>query len=162
MSKKEEAIALRFLEVLESIACSLKKIAGQHKPAVSATLVFQNSEGEPMDLSAHVNDVPGIAIFQEFDGPGGTGNPVPAIGPVSFVSDTPAVATVDPATGQLTYISAGTAKITGTDAGNGLTASATLTLNASVAPAQSATLTLQPGVPSSPAAAKAMDLRRRQ
>ena len=151
-----------FMRQLKRIEDLLQQIVGkQQKRAVSATLVFQNSEGKNMDLSAHVNDVPGIAIFQEFDGPGGTGNPVPAIGPVSFTSDTPAVATVDPVTGQLTYLSAGTAKITGTDAGNGLTASPMLTLNASVQPAQSATLPLQPGVPSA-SAQKPMDLRRRQ
>jgi hypothetical protein len=109
----------------------------------SAVLFFRTSEGDFMDLTAHVNDKPGKAIFTEFDGLSGTGNKVPPVGAVGWTSSDPTVATVDPATGALVYLKAGTATITGTDAGNSLTASAVLTLIASVA--VSATVTLQPG-----------------
>lgn len=96
-----------------------------------------------MPLTVHLNDKPGIASYQEFDGPGGTGNKVPPTGAVAYASDAPAVATVDPATGQLAYLSAGVATISGSDGGN-LPASDVLTVVASVA--VSATLTLNPGV----------------
>lgn len=94
-------------------------------------------------LTVHLNDAPGTAVFTEFDGTNGTGNIVPAIGPVIFGSDNPSVATVDANTGALTYVSAGVANISGTDAGNGLTDSSALTVSAAVA--VSATLTLVPG-----------------
>ena len=96
-----------------------------------------------MPLTVHLNDAPGSAVFQEFDGLNGTGNKVPAIGPVTFASDNTAVATVDPNTGALGYIGAGIANISGTDAGNSLTASDALTVTANLA--VSATTTLLPG-----------------
>ena len=83
------------------------------------------------------------AVFTEFTGPGGTGVTIPPIGAVSFASDNAAVATVDPASGIATGVSAGTANISGTDAGNSLTASDVLTVTAAPPPvAQSATLVL--------------------
>ena len=108
--------------------------------AQSATLTLN---GETMPLTVHLNDAPGQAVFTEFDGLNGTGNKVPPIGPVTFTSSSPATAIVDPNTGSLTYVAAGTTIITGTDAGNSLTASDTLTVTANVA--VSATLTLVPG-----------------
>lgn len=96
-----------------------------------------------MPLSVHLSDKPGSAVFAEFTGANGTGVKVPPVGAVTFASDTPATATVDPNTGALTYIAAGTAVISAKDAGNGLAASDTLTVVADVA--TSATLTLVPG-----------------
>ena len=84
------------------------------------------------------------AVFQEWDGPAGTGNKVPNAGPTAFTSDNPAVATVDAASGAVTAVGAGTANITGTDPVNSLTASDVLTVTGPVAgPPVSATLTLQ-------------------
>lgn len=116
-----------------------------HKPkALSAILFFKTQNGETsMPLTVHINDVPGVASFQEFSGPSGTGIVVPPVGAVTFASDNPAVATVDPTSGALAYISAGTANISGSDAGNALTASDVLTVSA--ATAVSAVLTLTPG-----------------
>jgi uncharacterized protein YjdB len=94
-------------------------------------------------LTVHLNDRPGSAVYQEFDGLNGTGNKVPPVGAVVYASDNPAVAVVDPATGALVYVSAGTAVISASDNGN-FPASDTLTVVASVA--QSATLTLTAGV----------------
>jgi len=134
------------IEVMAKILGAIESELHQllHGKAVSAVLKFVDSKGALManSQSVHINDAPGSVLFQEFDGQNGSGNLVPAIGPVSFVSDNPAVATVDPNTGQLAYISAGSANITGTDAGNGLTAS--LALSISNAVAQSATLTFVP------------------
>ena len=96
-----------------------------------------------MPLTVHVNDVPGVAIYQEFDGPNGTGNMVPPTGTVAYKSDNPSVATVDATTGQLAYLSAGDTTISADDSGN-LPASDLLTVVASVA--VSSTMTLQPGV----------------
>lgn len=81
-----------------------------------------------MDLTALVTDKPKMARFTEFDGPGGTGNIVPPVGKVAFESSDPTVATVDAATGQLAYFKAGSTVITGSDDGNALNASGTLTL----------------------------------
>lgn len=84
------------------------------------------------------------SLFQEWTGPNGTGTVVPNAGAPAFVSDNPAVATVDPASGVATGVSAGTANISGTDPANSLTASDVLTVNAVATPAVSATLTLSP------------------
>lgn len=96
-----------------------------------------------MPLTVHINDTPGSASFQEFSGAGGTGIVVPPVGAVTFASDNTAVATVDPTSGLLAYLSAGVANISGSDAGNSLTASDVLTVSA--ATAVSAVLTLTPG-----------------
>jgi uncharacterized protein YjdB len=87
----------------------------------------------------HVNGNGAVAVFTEFDMPGGTGNVVPPIGPVTFASDNTAVATVD-SNGNCAAVAPGTANISATDAGNSLTASDVLTVTA--APAVSATLVL--------------------
>jgi hypothetical protein len=85
------------------------------------------------------------SLFQEWTGPSGTGTVVPNAGAPAFTSDNPAVATVDPASGVATGVSAGTANITGVDPANNLTASDVLTVNTvAPPPAQSATLTLTP------------------
>lgn len=91
------------------------------------------------NITVHINDAPSTAVFTEFSGANGTGIAVPPVGAVAFVSDNPAVCTVDPASGLLGYVSAGTANITGADAGNSLTASGAVTVSAAVA--QSATVT---------------------
>jgi len=83
------------------------------------------------------------SLFQEWTGPNGTGTVVPNAGAIAYTSSNPAVATVDPASGVATGVSAGTASITGTDPVNNLTASDTLTVIAPPPPpAVSATLTL--------------------
>src|SRR5271155_3786881 len=105
-------------------------------PAKSATLHFK---GASMPATILVGAT-ATAVFTEFTGPGGTGVTIPPIGAVSFPSDNPAIATVDPASGIATGVSAGTANISGTDAGNSLTASDVLTVTAAVA--ESATLVL--------------------
>jgi len=114
-------------------------------PAKSATLSLITLKGATtMPLKAHVNDKPGIASYQEFDGPNGSGNKVPPTGTVTFTSSDPTVATVDSSTGQLVYLAIGTTTISGVDSGTGLSATDDLTLIASVA--VSAVLTLTPGV----------------
>lgn len=83
------------------------------------------------------------ATFLEWSGAGGTGVQVAPVGAVTYASDTVAVATVDPNTGIATGVSAGTANISGVDAGNSLTASDVLTVTAAPPPvAVSATMIL--------------------
>lgn len=96
-----------------------------------------------MPLTVHLNDTPGSAKYQEFDGSAGAGNKVPPTGVVAYSSDAPTVATVDASTGALTYVGAGSATISASDGGN-LPASDVLTVVASVA--VSSTLTLSAGV----------------
>lgn len=120
----------RIEELLREFRWMLREILDRlPRKAVSSTLTLN---GENMPLTVHVNDKPQAAIYQEFDGPSGTGNKVPPTGAVAYSSDTPAVATVDPSTGQLAYLSAGTATISASDGGN-LPASDVLTVIASVA-----------------------------
>jgi hypothetical protein len=140
--KRADSALERIAHELHEIAHLLRRLVGKH--AQSATLSFITSQGETiMPLTVHLNDKPGTAKYQEFDGLAGTGNKVPPTGVVAYASDTPTVATVDPVTGALVYVSAGTAKISASDGGN-LPASDVLTVVASVA--VSATLTLNPGV----------------
>ena len=80
------------------------------------------------------------SLFQEWSGPNGTGTVLPNAGAPAFASDNTAVATVDPASGVVTGVSAGTANISGTDSVNNLAASDVITVTAPAA--QSATLTL--------------------
>jgi hypothetical protein len=138
----EKHFERKVLEILRRIEWCL---CHKQKPvAVSSTLSLITESGETdMPLTVHVNDVPGTALFQEWSGLSGTGIVVPPIGTVSYASDTPTVATVDPASGQLAYISAGTATISGADSGNTMTASDILTVSAALA--ASATMTLTPG-----------------
>jgi hypothetical protein len=93
-----------------------------------------------MPLTLHVTSKGFSSNFQEWTGPNGSGVNVKPIGPVSYVSSDPTIATVDPATGVGASAGVGTATITGTDAGNSLTASDTVTVIAD--PAVSATLGL--------------------
>lgn len=82
------------------------------------------------------------ALLHEFDGLNGTGNELAPIGPVSYSSSDPTIATVDPSSGLVTAVAPGTVTITGTDAGNGLSASDSVSDSAVVA--QSATLVITP------------------
>lgn len=83
------------------------------------------------------------SLFQEWTGPNGTGTVVPNAGAIQYTSDNPAVATVDPSSGVVTGVSAGSANITGTDPANSLSASDSVTVNTPPPPpAVSATLTL--------------------
>jgi hypothetical protein len=122
------------------ISLLLKKVNG--KP-VSSTISIITIKGALTMLTVHVNDKPGTAKYQEFDGPNGTGNKVPPTGVVAYVSSDPTVATVDPSTGQLAYLAAGSTTISASDGGN-LPASDVLTVTA--AAAVSSTMTLSPGV----------------
>jgi len=83
-----------------------------------------------------------VAVLHEFSGLNGTGAELAPIGPVSYVSSDPSVATVDAASGLITAVAAGTATIVGTDAGNGLSASDSVSDTPLVA--QSATLVITP------------------
>jgi hypothetical protein len=94
-----------------------------------------------MPLTVKLADVAGTAAYQEWDGPNGTGNHVPASGTVTYSSDDPSVATVDAHTGQLAYVAIGSTTIRASDSGT-LPASDVLTITSNGA---SATLTLNPG-----------------
>jgi hypothetical protein len=135
------------VDLLREIKRLLERILHLLEPspvAVSSTLSFVLPQGgvTTMPLTVNLTDVPGVAVYAEFDV---NGNPVAATGTVAYSSDTPAVATVDPVSGQLAYIAAGTAVISASDSGN-LPASDVLTVNgAVVSTAVSSTLTLIPG-----------------
>ena len=78
--------------------------------------------------------------FTEFSGPNGTGDVLPAAGPINYASDNPGVGTVD-ASGNVTAVAAGTCNISGQDSVNGLTASDVLTVEAEVAQSATGVLT---------------------
>jgi hypothetical protein len=140
----EELLEAIFIEDSE-IGQELRELLERHShDAVSSTLTFLNSKGETMDLTVHVNDKPGTAVYQEFDGANGTGNKLlPPMGAIVYASSDSTVATVDPSTGALAYLQSGTTTISASDRGN-LPASAVLTVVA--AAAVSSTMTLNPGV----------------
>jgi hypothetical protein len=140
--KHENEHLERELECVKQLVLRILNIL-QPEQDRSAILTFVNENGEIMPLSVHLKDAPGQAVFTEFDGLNGTGNKVPSIGPVTFSSSNTATATVDTNTGALAYLAAGTATISGTDAGNSLTASDVLTVTSGTA--ISATLTLVAG-----------------
>jgi len=69
--------------------------------------------------------------FTEWSGPNGTGTIEAPIGTVTYASDNIGVGRVD-ATGAVTAFGVGTCNISGTDPGNGLTASDVLTVTGAV------------------------------
>jgi len=91
----------------------------QHRRAIRAKLFF---EGDFMPLSLAVGKT-ATAVLTEFDA---AGNVVPAVQPPVYTSDNTAVATVSG--NQITAVSQGTANITGTDPGDTLSASDSLTV----------------------------------
>lgn len=107
----------------------------------SATLRYQTSPGvTPMPLlNLNVGETAN-PLFQEWDGPGGSGNNVPVTNPVNYTSSNPAVLTADPSTGVATAVSNGQATVTGTDSGNGLSASSDFQVGPVAQPPVSATL----------------------
>jgi Immunoglobulin domain/Bacterial Ig-like domain (group 2) len=129
--------------------------------AQSSVLFFKDKQGDLlMNVSVHLNDPALAAILIEFDGPNGTGNQVASVGPTSYTSSDPTVATVDPNTGNLTYLKQGQTTITGKNSGNGMTASGILTIISGVAQsavlefvAQSGGTTGPPAITTQPSAA---------
>jgi len=83
-----------------------------------------------------------VAVLHEFSGLNGTGSELRVVGPVSYTSSDPSVATVDAASGLITAVTTGEATITGLDSGNGLSASDSVSDTPLVA--QSATLVITP------------------
>ena len=82
------------------------------------------------------------AVLHEWTGAGVSGSEVAPIGPVTYSSSDTTIASIDPATGIASGLAAGTVTLTGSDAGNGL--SATDTLGVVGAVAVSATLVITP------------------
>src|SRR5208282_204866 len=116
---------------IEHALCEIISILNRPQ---SATLKVNNREtlflvgAKPMPATILVGGT-ASSLFQEWTGPSGTGTVVPPAGAPAFTSSNPAVATVDPASGLATGVSAGTAVITGTDPVNNLSASDTLIVN---------------------------------
>lgn len=132
-SISESHLLRHILHYVREIARDLRK-----KRIVSATLTF----GGTMPANIQVGQT-ATATYLEWSGPNGTGTQEAPVGAVTYASDTPSVATVDPNTGIATGVAAGSANISGVDAGTGLTASDVLTVVAAPPPPpQSATLTL--------------------
>jgi uncharacterized protein YjdB len=143
------------IRLLREILKEVKRIRHEfpNGKAESATLTFKGDSDMPATILVGAT---ATATFLEWTGPNGTGSQIAPVGPVTYASDNTAVATVDPNTGIATGVSAGTANISGTDAGNNLTASDVLTVTAVPPPvAVSATLTLVAN-----ASAKAQATRR--
>lgn len=104
---------------LHEIAHLLRHLLGKH--AKFATLVIQDLKGNRLMPATLPVGKTATAVLHEFVTAGGA--EVAPIGPVGYVSSDPAIATVDPASGLITAVAAGVATITGTDAGNSLSAS---------------------------------------
>lgn len=103
--------------------------------------------GAPVSLTVGNGTVQ--ASVQEFL----NGNPEPNNGPISYASDTPSVATVDPVAGVVTPVAAGVANISAADSANQLTDSVAVTVLAGGPPPpvlnNSMTLTIPPQASSS-------------
>jgi hypothetical protein len=147
----EQRLLQDIVRLLQQILAVVSHPAGPK--AQSSTLFFVNSKGEfLMDVTVHINDAPLRAFLAEFLGPNGTGTPVAGIGPTSYTSSDPTVATVDPVTGNLVYLKEGQTTIVGLNAGNQLTNSGILTIISGVA--QSSVLQFLAQLAPAPAAAR--------
>jgi len=89
--------------------------------ATFATLVISDLKGNVLMPATLAVGATATAVLHEFVSQGGA--EVKPIGPVSYSSSDASIATVDPASGLITAVAAGVATITGTDAGNNLSAS---------------------------------------
>jgi uncharacterized protein YjdB len=100
-----------------------------------------------MPATIHVNGHGASSVFTEFDAPGGTGNKVPPIGPVTFSSSDTTVATVD-GNGNIAAIApGGPVTITATDTGTpipSIMATDTVTVTAAVAVSATLAVTANP------------------
>lgn len=142
--KRGKHLLEKLIHEVEELEEEVEKLEDLLKPkkARSSTLSFKNSTGETtMPLTVHLNDAPVTALFEEFAGLNGTGQKVPPTGTVLYKSDNEAVATVDAATGALSYVAEGQANISADDSGN-LPASDLIIVTAAVA--KSSTLTFVP------------------
>jgi len=76
------------------------------------------TRGIPMPFIVHLHDPqPAVAVYKQFD-ISGYEIPPSSTGAVTYTSSDPTVATVDAATGVLTYIKGGITTITASDNGN--------------------------------------------
>jgi hypothetical protein len=106
----------QILEVLERIERRLKEFSRFNTPRSAILTIASGIQGDDMPATIQVGGSGAKAIYQEFDGPNGTGNPVKPVGTVAFASDNPSVATVDQQ-GNVTAVSPGTANISASDSG---------------------------------------------
>lgn len=144
----------QFFEDIHRLAKAVEKIAHcvchPASKAVSATLTFKGANNMPLSIVAGQAF---SALYQEFKA---DGTIAPPSGAVTYLSDNPAVATVDPASGAGMGVSAGIANISANDAGlpsPGLPASDALTVTAAVGGAVSSTMTLSSDAVAAPKAA---------
>lgn len=112
------------------------------KKPISATLTISDTKGKILMPATLQVGKTATALLHEWTGPNGTGSELPPVGPVSYASSDPNVATVDPTSGLITAVAPGVATITGTDTGNGLNASDVV--SDTPVTAQSATLVITP------------------
>jgi len=151
--------ALRNDEKILKVLCDLGLFDPDESAQSAVLQICVKGENMGANLSVKLTDTPGVASLAEFSGLNGSGSQVQNVGPVSFKSDNPAVATVDPVTGQLAYVGGGVANISAVDSGNGLSDSAQLTVDSGTTgggTAQSAVLTLTPGSGALPAVGTAL------
>ena len=124
-----EKILERVLHLPSKEQTQLRAVLDILFPPVAKSATFKLKGDSPMPVSIAVGQTTS-GVFTEFDGPNGTGNVVAPSGPLAFASDNAAVATVDPASGIVTGVSAGTCNIGCQDpaSANKVTASDSLTV----------------------------------
>ena len=128
---------------LRAVAEALKALAAPKADTAKLTLYVKGEPlmGSPVTVQLGLSG--GVSNFVE--SVKATGVIVPAIGPVVYASDTPAVATIDPNTGVWVPVAVGTANLSALDQGNGLTDTVALSVIAAPPPvADTAVLTLVP------------------
>jgi hypothetical protein len=109
--------------LLHEILVELRHIRHELRPkhATFARLYIIDSKGNRLMPAQLLIGQTATAVLHEFVSQGGA--ELAPIGPVSYSSSDPTIATVDPASGLITAVAPGTATITGLDGGNSLTAS---------------------------------------
>jgi len=145
--QKEQAKAheeqRRCCKLLEAMLLEILHILNRPQSATLSVQILSGGTSMPKTVAPGGT---GQAVFHEWSGPTGTGVEVPLEGTVTFSSDNPPVATVDPNTGAITSVGPeGAANISGVDASNSLTASDVFTVKVPTTPpppAVSATLTI--------------------
>ena len=133
LNEVEKSIKDAIEDSSEAIISAIQAIVPVPPPpeAVAAKLQYTIQGGT---MGSPVSGVVGNTATPVFAEATATGVAVAPIGPVVYASDNPANVTVDPNTGIVTLVAAGTANVSALDQGNGLTDSCAFTVSAAPPP----------------------------
>lgn len=111
IKESESEFEKRLIHVLKEIAHWLKELVGKHQAEGFVLKIL--AEGKIMGSPATIGATGGQLSAQNADG-----TPYKPVGALAFASDNSAIASVDPVSGAVTAVAAGTCNLAAQDSGN--------------------------------------------